>query len=31
MVQGPINAPKDAIAAITGILETEWSPFSLHP
>jgi hypothetical protein len=28
MVQGPINAPKDAIAALTGIIETDWSPFS---
>jgi hypothetical protein len=28
MVLGPINAPKDAIAALTGIVETEWSPFS---
>src|ERR1700760_4807538 len=25
MVQGPINAPKDAIAALAGVIETDWS------
>jgi Family of unknown function (DUF6065) len=28
MVQGPINRPKDAIAALTGVIETDWSPYS---
>jgi hypothetical protein len=28
MVQGPINAPKDGIAALSGIIETDWSPYS---
>ena len=28
MVQGPINRPKDAIAGLTGIIETDWSPYS---
>jgi hypothetical protein len=28
MVMGPINRPKDAIAALCGIVETDWSPFS---
>jgi hypothetical protein len=28
MVQGPINRPKDAIAPLTGIVETDWSPYS---
>ncbi len=28
MVQGPINRPKDAIAALTGVVETDWSPYS---
>ncbi len=28
MVQGPVNAPKDAIAALTGIIETDWAPYS---
>jgi hypothetical protein len=28
MVQGPINRPKDAIAPLTGVVETDWSPFS---
>jgi len=26
MVTGPINMPKDGIAALTGIVETDWSP-----
>jgi Family of unknown function (DUF6065) len=28
MVQGPINRPKDAIAALSGAIETDWSPYS---
>jgi hypothetical protein len=28
MVQGPINRPKDAIAPLTGVVETDWTPFS---
>ncbi|MGQ0741548.1 MAG: DUF6065 family protein [Alphaproteobacteria bacterium] len=28
MVQGPMNRPKDAIAPLTGIVETDWAPFS---
>jgi hypothetical protein len=28
MVQGPINRPKDAIAPLSGIVETDWSPYS---
>jgi hypothetical protein len=27
-VTGPINRPKDAIAPLTGIVETDWSPYS---
>lgn len=28
MVQGPVNRPKDAIAALTGCVETDWTPFT---
>jgi hypothetical protein len=28
MVQGPINRPKDSIAALTGVIETDWSPYT---
>jgi hypothetical protein len=28
VVQGPINRPKDAIAPLTGIVETDWAPYS---
>lgn len=28
MVQGPINRPKDAIAPLSGVVETDWTPFS---
>lgn len=28
MVSGPINRPKDAIAALTGLIETDWAPYS---
>ena len=27
-VSGPPNAPKDAIAPLSGVIETDWSPFS---
>jgi len=28
LVQGPANLPKDAIVALAGIIETDWSPYS---
>jgi hypothetical protein len=28
MVQGPINRPKDAIAPLSGVVETDWTPFT---
>ena len=28
MVQGPVNRPKDAIAPLTGIIETDWAPYT---
>jgi hypothetical protein len=28
VVTGPLNQPKDAIQPLTGIVETDWSPFS---
>jgi hypothetical protein len=28
MVQGPVNRPKHGIAPLSGVVETEWSPFS---
>ena len=28
MASGPTNMPKDAIQALTGVIETDWSPFS---
>jgi hypothetical protein len=28
IVQGPINAPKDAIAPLSGVIETDWSPYT---
>ena len=28
MFQGPINRPKDAIAPLSGIVETDWAPFT---
>ncbi|MCX7305911.1 MAG: DUF6065 family protein [Hyphomicrobiales bacterium] len=28
IVQGPINRPKDAISPLTGIVESDWGPFS---
>jgi hypothetical protein len=27
-IGGPINRPKDGIAALTGIMETDWAPYS---
>jgi hypothetical protein len=27
-VQGPINRPRDGIAALAGVIETDWSPYS---
>ena len=28
IVQGPINQPKDAIAPLTGLIESDWGPFN---
>jgi hypothetical protein len=28
MVQGPINSPKDGIYGLSGIIETDWAPYS---
>jgi hypothetical protein len=28
MAQGPINRPKDGISALTGIIETDWAPYT---
>jgi len=28
MVQGPINRPKDGIAPLAGVIETDWAPYS---
>src|SRR5215472_4231609 len=28
LVQGPVNSPKDGIAALSGIIETDWAPFT---
>ncbi len=28
MVQGPINRPKDGISALSGIVETDWAPYT---
>jgi hypothetical protein len=28
LTSGPVNAPKDAIAPLTGIIETDWAPYS---
>lgn len=28
IVQGPMNSPKDAIAPLTGVVESDWGPFS---
>ncbi len=28
MVQGPVNLPRDAIAPLSGVVETDWAPYS---
>jgi hypothetical protein len=28
MVQGPVNRPKDSLAPLSGIIETDWAPYS---
>lgn len=28
MAQGPVNRPKDAIQALAGVIETDWSPYT---
>jgi Family of unknown function (DUF6065) len=28
MIGGPVNRPKDAIAPLSGVVETDWAPFS---
>jgi Family of unknown function (DUF6065) len=28
MAQGPINRPKDGISPLTGVIETEWAPYT---
>ncbi|MDA0997917.1 MAG: DUF6065 family protein [Proteobacteria bacterium] len=28
LVQGPVNRPKDAISALSGVVETDWSPYT---
>lgn len=28
MVQGPMNMPRDAIAPLAGVIETDWSPYT---
>lgn len=28
MIQGPVNFPKDAISALSGVLETDWAPYT---
>ncbi len=28
LVMGPINRPKDAISPLTGVIETDWSPYT---
>jgi hypothetical protein len=28
MAQGPINRPKDAIQPLSGVIETDWSPYT---
>jgi hypothetical protein len=27
MAQGPVNRPKDGIAALSGVIETDWAPY----
>jgi hypothetical protein len=28
MIQGPVNRPKDAIVALSGVMETDWAPYT---
>src|SRR5581483_9937743 len=28
MVTGPLNEPKDGVQALTGVVETDWAPFT---
>jgi hypothetical protein len=28
MAQGPVNRPKDGIAPLTGVIETDWAPYT---
>ncbi len=28
MAQGPVNSPKDAIAPLSGVIETDWAPYT---
>jgi hypothetical protein len=28
LVQGPVNRPKDGIAALSGVIETDWAPYT---
>ncbi len=28
IAQGPVNRPKDGVSALTGVVETDWAPFS---
>jgi hypothetical protein len=28
LVQGPVNRPKDGIAGLTGVIETDWAPYT---
>jgi hypothetical protein len=28
LAQGPVNRPKDGIAALSGVIETDWAPYS---
>jgi hypothetical protein len=28
LIQGPVNRPKDGIAALSGIVETDWAPYT---
>ncbi len=28
MIMGPLNAPKDGVSALAGVIETDWSPYT---
>ncbi len=28
MVQGPVNFPRDGVYALSGVIETDWSPYT---